>query len=96
MMQRVSSFATTCFQTDLIYVCNTERMGDGEYEFADDGKLFKPPAVKLLSAKVKSAPAKGLVSTLTPSAKITFLLITTLLYRIEPCPRCRSRLKRRW
>jgi hypothetical protein len=37
-----------------------KRMGDGEYEFADDGKLFKPPAVKLLSAKVKSAPAKGL------------------------------------
>jgi hypothetical protein len=45
-------------------------MGDGEYEFADDGKLFKPPAVKLLSAKVKSAPAKGLVSTFAPRRKL--------------------------
>ena len=40
----------------------TERMGDGEYEFADDGKLFKPPTVKLLSAKLKSGPGKGVVS----------------------------------
>jgi hypothetical protein len=37
-----------------------KRMGDGEYEFADGGKLFKAPALKLLSAKVKSAPSKGL------------------------------------
>lgn len=37
-----------------------KRMGDGEYELNDDGKLFKPPNVKLLSAKIKSAPAKGL------------------------------------
>jgi hypothetical protein len=37
-------------------------MGDGEYEFADDGKLFKPPTVKLLSAKLKSGPGKGVVS----------------------------------
>lgn len=37
-----------------------KRMGDGEYEFADDGKLFKPPTVKLLSGKLKSAPAKGI------------------------------------
>ena len=48
----------------LILILPTERMGDGEYEFADDGKLFNPPNIKLMSAKVKSAPAKGLVSTL--------------------------------
>ena len=43
-------------------------MGDGEYEFADDGKLFKPPTVKLLSGKLKSAPAKGIVSNYTRSS----------------------------
>jgi len=37
-----------------------KRMGDGEYEFADDGKLFKPPAIKLASAKVKSSPGNGI------------------------------------
>jgi hypothetical protein len=37
-----------------------KRMGDGEYEFADDKKIHNPPNVKLLSAKAKSTPAKGL------------------------------------
>jgi len=37
-------------------------MGDGEYEFNDDGKLFKPPNIKLAAVKIKSAPGKGVVS----------------------------------
>lgn len=37
-----------------------KRMGDGEFEFHDDDKLFKPPNVKLVAAKIKSAPGKGL------------------------------------
>lgn len=44
-----------------------ERMGDGEYEFADDGKLFKPPSLKLVSAKIKSNVGNGMVSTITAS-----------------------------
>jgi len=39
-------------------------MGDGEYELFDDGKIFKLPNVKLFSAKLKSSPGAGVVSTI--------------------------------
>ena len=37
-------------------------MGDGEYEFADGGKLYKPPTIKAFAAKIKSSPGQGVVS----------------------------------
>jgi len=57
-------------------------MGDGEYEFADDGKLFKPPTVKLLSAKLKSAPAKGVVSNYFRSTYQQIFNCFILAYRV--------------
>lgn len=70
MMQKVSNSSFLLALTKSYNI--TEAMGDGEYEFADDGKLYNPPAVKLVSCKVKSTPAKGLVSiVIAPSSKGT-------------------------